>query len=202
MIAYIALFSALLSWLTALACGSTWVTSFIARFFKISTEVVYLQHWHGWCHMNLLPSWRVLCTLYNHAPCHFMQNHIRKVYACLAVTCHLHVWQNDQDLLRATAVTRGWNGYRNKSQHRRLTLEKNLVPPLLHGFEPATFQSRVRRSNHWAIVICANYWLFWLGCLLLIVFCAEQWASFLLVRNCDCDLCEVTLCGWQDKSKN
>ena len=33
MFAYIALFSALLSRLTALACGSTWVTSFIARFF-------------------------------------------------------------------------------------------------------------------------------------------------------------------------
>ena len=46
-----------------------------------------------------------------------MQTHIRKVYACLAVTCHLHFWQNDRDLLRATAVTRGWNGYRNKSQH-------------------------------------------------------------------------------------
>ena len=36
-----------------------------------------------------------------------MQSHIRKVYACLAVTCHLHFWQNDRDLLRATAVTRG-----------------------------------------------------------------------------------------------
>ena len=58
---------------------------------------------------------RVLCTPYNHAPCHFMQSHIRKVYACLAVTCHLRFWQNDRGLLRATAVTRGWNGYRNKS---------------------------------------------------------------------------------------
>ena len=35
MVAYIALFSALLSRLTALACGSTWVTSFIARFLNI-----------------------------------------------------------------------------------------------------------------------------------------------------------------------
>ena len=34
------------------------------------------------------------------------------VYVCLAVTRHLHFWQNDRDLLRATAVTRGWNGYR------------------------------------------------------------------------------------------
>ena len=68
-----------------------------------------------------------------------MQTHIRKVYACLPVTCHLHFWQNDRGLLRATAVTRGWNGYRNKSQHRKSTLEKKILPPLLQGFEPATF---------------------------------------------------------------
>ena len=80
-----------------------------------------------------------------------MQSHIRKVYACLAVTCHLHFWQNDRDLLRATVVTRGWNGYRNKSQHRKSTLEKKILLPFQQGFEPATFQSRVRRSNHWAI---------------------------------------------------
>ena len=36
---------------------------------------------------------------------------------------HLHFWQYDRGLLRATAVTRGWNGYRNKSQHRKLTLK-------------------------------------------------------------------------------
>ena len=58
---------------------------------------------------------QVLCTPYNHAPCHFMQSHIHKVYACLVVACQLHFWQNDQDLLCPTAVTWGWNGYRNKS---------------------------------------------------------------------------------------
>ena len=73
-----------------------------------------------------------------------MQSHIRKVYACLAVTCHLHFWQNGRDLLSATAVTRGWNGYRNKNQHRKWTLVKKILPPFLQGFEPATFQSRVR----------------------------------------------------------
>ena len=30
-----------------------------------------------------------------------------RVYACLGVTCHLHFWQNDRVLLRATVVTRG-----------------------------------------------------------------------------------------------
>ena len=84
---------------------------------------------------------------------HFMQLHIRRVHVYLAVTCHLRFWQNDWDLLRATVVTRWWNGYRNKSQHRKLTLEKNFFPPLLPGLEPATFWSRVRRSNHWAIPV-------------------------------------------------
>ena len=112
---------------------------------------MYLQRWHGWCHMKLLPSRCVLCTPYNHAPCHFMQSHIHKVYACLAVTSHLHFWQNDRGLLRATAVTQRWNGYQNKGQHRKLTLDKKILPLLLQGFEPATFRSWVRRSNHWVI---------------------------------------------------
>ena len=47
--------------------------------------------------------------------CHFMQSHVYKVCACLTVTCHLHFWQNDRDLLCATEVIWGWNGYRNKS---------------------------------------------------------------------------------------
>ena len=40
------------------------------------------------------------------------------VHVCLAVTFHLHLWQNDLDLICATAVTRGWNGYRNKSAQK------------------------------------------------------------------------------------
>ena len=58
----------------------------------------------------------------HHSTMHYVTScklsHIRKVYACLAVTCHLHFWQNDRGLLRATAVTRRWNGYRNQSQHK------------------------------------------------------------------------------------
>ena len=104
-------------------------------------------------HKTAAVSAEVLCTLYNHAPCHFTQSHIRKVYASLAVTCHLHFWQNNQDLLHAAAVTRRWNGYRNQNQHRKTTQEKNILPPLLQGFEPTTFQWRVQRSNHWAIII-------------------------------------------------
>ena len=112
---------------------------------------MYLQHWHGWCHMKLLPPWHILCTPYNHEPCHFMQSHICQVYAFLAVTCQLHFWQNDWGLLCATVVTLVWNGYRNKSQDRKLTLEKKILLPLLQGFKPTTFQSQVWCSNHWAI---------------------------------------------------
>ena len=86
--------------------------------------------------MKLLLSRRVLCTPYNHAPCHFMQSHTRKVYVCWAVTCHLRFWQNDRDLLRSTAVIRGWNGYGNNSQHRKLTLEKKIFPPLCRDSNP------------------------------------------------------------------
>ena len=117
MIAYIALFSALLSRLTALTCGSTWMTSFfivhLFYYFNIHRSGVLTAL--AWLvpHETAVISAQVLCTPYNHAPCHFMQSHIRKVYACLAVTCHLHFRQNDRDLLRATAVIRGWNGYRN-----------------------------------------------------------------------------------------
>ena len=35
-------------------------------------ELAVLFQWflHGWCHSKLLPSRRVLCTPYNHAPYH------------------------------------------------------------------------------------------------------------------------------------
>ena len=39
----------------------------------------------------------------------------------------------------------------NKSQHKKLTLEKKIFPPLLPGFELATFRSRVRRSSQQAM---------------------------------------------------
>ena len=57
--------------------------------------------------------------MYTIQPCTSLQRHfMQRVHVCSAVTYHLHFWQNNRDLLRATAVTRGWNGYRNKSQHR------------------------------------------------------------------------------------
>ena len=78
----------------------------------------------------------------------FIQSYIGTMYACLAkkpATCTF--WQNDSNLLGVTAVTRGWNGYRYKSRHRKLTLEKKGFPSLLSGLEPSTFLSRVHCST-------------------------------------------------------
>ena len=118
---------------------------------------------HDWCHVKLLPSRRQLCVHYTtiqpctSLQCHFIRSHIRRLgrvcfFSCnllkvfWSVTCHLHCWQNDRNLLRPTAATRGWNGYKNKSQHRNLTSEKKILPPLLLGLEPETVRSRVRCS--------------------------------------------------------
>ena len=104
---------------------------------------------------------QVLCTLFSvhcslfyvhHTTmdtlqCHFIRRHIRRMHVCLGVTCHLHLWQNERDLLRATAITQQWNGYRNESQRIKLNLEKKILPPLQPGREPATLRSRVWRST-------------------------------------------------------
>ena len=101
---------------------------FYKNIFLTFIEVVYLQR----C---LLVTWLVpretaavsALSLYTIQSCtmsrHLMQNRVRRVHACLAVNCHLHFWQNDRDLLPATAVTQGWSEYRNKSQHRKVTLD-------------------------------------------------------------------------------
>ena len=93
----------------------------------------------------------VMCTWYlkpcTSLQCHFMQSQIHRVHMCLAVTGHLHFWQNDWDLLCATAVMQGWDGYQNKIQHRKLTLGKRILLPLLLGLEPETFWSWVHRST-------------------------------------------------------
>ena len=74
---HIALFSALKHSLGLPVILHEWLAFYSTFIFIfISTEVVFWQHWHGWCHMKLLPSQHVLCSPYNSAPCHFMQSHI------------------------------------------------------------------------------------------------------------------------------
>ena len=89
-------------------CMSEWLFivfflfSFLIHQNGVLTVLVWLVP-----HETAAVSALVLCTPYNHAPCHFMQSHIRKVHAYLAVTCHLHFWHHDQGLLRAAVITLG-----------------------------------------------------------------------------------------------
>ena len=64
------------------------------------------------------------------------------VYVCLAVTCHLHFWQKDQDPIHAAAVTQGWNGHRNKGQYWKQTLEKKILQPLQRDSNPWPFDHK------------------------------------------------------------
>ena len=112
---------------------------------------------HGWCHVKCHRFGA--SSVYTIQPCtrlqcHFIEDHIGRIYACLTVTCHLHFWQNDRGLLRATAVTRGWNGYRNKSQHRKLTLEKKnylAAPPGTFRHESDALTTAIPTST-----VCEN----------------------------------------------
>ena len=108
------------------------------------TEVVYLQRWHGWCHMELLPSRHVLCIPDNFAPCHFMQNHMRKVHACLTVTSHLdHLGQRQSHktvCLQTTTFEERGEPKRNRTE-----------VPLLTSLTPSRLtRKRMRAKVCWA----------------------------------------------------
>ena len=79
-----------------------------------------------------------------------MQSHTHKVHACSAVTCHLHFWQNDRNILHGTAVTPGWNRYRNKSTES-WPWRRRFSHWSCQDSNPQPFPSWVRHSNHWAI---------------------------------------------------
>ena len=90
------------------------------------------------CHLGAHSAYIIQpCTSLKH---HVMQHHACTVPVCLAVTCHPHFWQNDQDLLCATAVLWGRNGVLNESQHKKLTLEKKILLPLLFGIKSDALQ--------------------------------------------------------------
>ena len=142
-------------WADPLCSSHMWLSEWrldLCSTFQMSTEVVTVLFscWHAWCHVKLLCL--SACSVYTIQPCtslwcHFVQSHIGRVHAYLAVTCHLHFWHNDWDLLCAAAVTWGWNGHKNKSQHSMFTLEGEMFPLLLLRLKPRTFCSRVQCST-------------------------------------------------------
>ena len=90
LIAFIWRYSPLSSRLIALACHSTRVTSFLQCVFKYPPKWCVRTYTAGMVSASrICCRLGALCTPYNQVPCHFMQSHIRKVHACLAVTCQL-----------------------------------------------------------------------------------------------------------------
>ena len=137
--------------------------------------------------------------LYTSLQCQFIRSHIYRVHICLAVTCHPHFWLFYL-LLRVERIQKRKKERkkrrRKKTQHRALTLEKKILSPLLRGLEPATFRSRVRRSNHWAISTLSwswdQHWDMEDGCAVRLTFAknssqkaldlAEKWHSSCVLR--------------------
>ena len=87
------------------------------------------------CHLST-------CSVYtiNQFTSLYSKPHAYRVHVWLAVTCHLHFWQNDQDLLHAAVVTPGWNRYGNESQHKELTQEKKILPLSIASWIPSWSQ--------------------------------------------------------------
>ena len=89
--------------------------SFTQHIFYIHTSGVLTALFGSY--MASATSAHALCTPYNSLQ-FYSKPHAHGACACLAVTCHLHFWQNNQDLVLATAVTWGWNDYRNNPELR------------------------------------------------------------------------------------
>ena len=109
---------------------------------------------HGWCDVKLLPSRRKFCVHYNHAlvytvtslHCHFIRSHMRRMHVCLAVTPPSALLAEYPGSSTCYCCNTGVERIPKKIQHRKLTLEKTILPSLLQGLEPEIFRSRVRRS--------------------------------------------------------
>ena len=128
------------------------------------------SRWQWFCEPRRLWTnvpWRVACELdslmgsntlpgqHNQPAFNFIGS---GVHACLAVLCHLHFWQNDRGLSRATAVIRGLYGYCSKSQHWKLTREKKNSPTAPARDWTCDFQITRPVFYHWAIslhILCA-----------------------------------------------
>ena len=82
-------------------------------------------------------SFDILGTSCDQCEARFNKSHIRKVYACLAVTCHC-TFGRMTGIFTCTCGNTGVETDTEISQHRKSTLEKKILPPFQQGFEPAT----------------------------------------------------------------
>ena len=99
--------------LAHVTCDPEWVTvAFIARLFLFLNvhptavlTALFGSRMAG-ATWNCCRSAHVPCAPYKNAPVYaeyyVIRSHKCRVHVSLAITCHLHFWQNDPDLLRAT----------------------------------------------------------------------------------------------------
>ena len=104
--------------------------------------------------------------------CRFIQSHRWRVHVCLAVACHLHFWQNDWDLLHATAVTWGemdteirvstesWPWRRKFSCHSCWVLNlrpfDHRPPPLICIYLYSIISYAYKKSKHSELLFVTN----------------------------------------------
>ena len=94
-------------------------------------------------------------SVYTIQPCtmsrHFMQSHIRRgacVFSCNLPPALLAEWPGS---FTCYCANTGVERITKSEPERKVDAgeENEILPPLLQGLEPATFRSRVRRSNYW-----------------------------------------------------
>ena len=78
------------------------------------------------------------------------------MYAYFGVTCHLHFWQNGRGLTCHCGNT-GLERTLNKSQHTKLTLEKEIFSPLLARIRTHNLAITSPAFYQQAIPVCTNY---------------------------------------------
>ena len=86
----------------------------------------------------------IMCTPYNHAPVYSVTLFKATYIGCMSVKLQLATCTFWKEMTRIFfvlfLVTSRWNkGQNNTGQHRRLTLEKPILQPLLPGLKPTTF---------------------------------------------------------------
>ena len=146
----------------------------------------------------------VLCTPYNHAPCHitsckepYVLYIIYKIYityiiwyVCLAVTCHLRLWQNNQDIFtcyRGNTVVKRIPKLRVSAESWPWAWRRKLSRTLdLFDHESGTLTTKLSRLLIVKSVSCCRLW--WE--------CIESFHSLMVLGgNKNCNVCSSRHCG-------
>ena len=140
---------------------------------------MYLQHWRGWCHMKLQPSWRKSCV--HHTTMHHAKPHTWGVcvFSSNLPPALFAEWPGSfMCYFGNTGVERI---YQNKSQHRNLTLERKILrrsyrdsnpQPFNHKSGALTIELSLQFSCccyclvpvHWTLQTCQRFFNFFFKC--------------------------------------